>query len=61
MKQNPARVETEETYVSRYFYGVQKLVTLTADAMVVNRVPFLVNLLQKIRLFTVGFILRHTS
>ena len=50
--QNPARVETEDIYVSWYFYGVQKFVTLTAEVMFVNRVPFLVTMSQNRRLFT---------
>ena len=51
--QKPERVETEETYVPRYLYGLHKFVTLTADEMFVNGVPFLVTLSQKIQLSTV--------
>ena len=39
--QTLARVETEETYEPRYFYGVHKFVTLTEDVILVNGVPFL--------------------
>ena len=55
MRHKLARVETEETYVPRYFYGVHKSVNLTADVMFVNGVPFLVTLSRKNRLFTVEF------
>ena len=51
--QNPARVEAEEIYVSWYFYGVQKFVTLTAYVIFVNGVPFLVNFSQKIQISTI--------
>ena len=43
-RQKPVRVETEETYVPRYFYGFHKLLTLTVDVMFVKRVPFIVTL-----------------
>ena len=61
MRQKPARVETGETYVPRYFYGVHKFVTLTADVMFVNRVSFLVTLSRKISLFSVEFFLSLTD
>ena len=61
MRQKPARVETEETYVPRYFYGLHKFVTMTADVMFVNEVPFLVTLSQNIRLFTIEFLPSRTS
>ena len=61
MLQKLARLETEETYVPRYFYGVQKFVTLTADVMFVNRLPFLVTLSQSIQLFTVELLPIHTD
>ena len=48
VRQKTERVETEETYVPRYFYGVHKFVTLTADVMFVNGVPLLMTLSQKI-------------
>ena len=35
-RKKPERVETEEFYVTRYFYGVHKFLTLTADVMFVN-------------------------
>ena len=56
VRQKPDRVETEETPIPRYFYGLHKFVTLTADVMFVNGVPFLVTLSCKIRLFTVEFL-----
>ena len=61
MRHKPARVETEETYVPRYFYGVRKFVTLTADVMFVNGIPFLATLSRKIRLFTVKLIPSRTA
>ena len=61
MKQNPARVETEETYVPRYFYGLHKFVTMTADVIFVNKVHFLVTLSKYIRLFTIEFLPSRTS
>ena len=61
MRMKTSRVETEETYVPRYFYGVQKFITLTANMMFVNGVTFLVNLSQKIRIFTVKFLPSHTA
>ena len=57
MRQNPERVGTEETHVPRYFYGVNKFVTLTVDVMFVNGLPFLVTLSQKIKLFTFELLL----
>ena len=44
VRQKPTRVETEETYVPRYFCGVHRFVTLTAGVIFVNGVPFLVTL-----------------
>ena len=55
------RVETEETYVPQYFYGVQKFITLTTDVMFLNGFPFFVTLSQNIRIFTVEFLLIHTA
>ena len=52
-REKPARLETEEIYIPRYFYGSHKFVTLTADVMFVNSVPFLVTMSRKIRQFTV--------
>ena len=61
VRQKTGRVETEETYVPRYFYRVHKFLTLTAVVMFVNEVPFLVTLSQKIQLFTVEFIPSRTD
>ena len=61
MIQKPVRVETEDTYVPRYFYGMHKFITLTADVMFVNRVPLLVNLSREIQLFTVELLPSRTS
>ena len=51
----------EETSIPRYFYGLHKFVTLTADVMFVNGIPFLVTLSRKIRLFTVEFLPSRTA
>ena len=61
MRQKTARVETEETYVPRYFYGVHKFINLTAGVVFVNGVPFLVTLSKKIQIFTVQFLPSRTS
>ena len=39
VRQKADRVETEETTIPRYFYGLHKFVTLTTDVMFVNGVP----------------------
>ena len=61
VRNKPVRVETEEIYIPRYFYGVHKFVTLITDMMFVNGVPFLVNFSRNIQLFTVELILIRTA
>ena len=61
VRKNPERVETEETYVPRYFYGVHKFVTFTADVMFVNGVPFIMTFSRNIQLFTVELIPIRTA
>ena len=61
MRQKPKRVETVKAMVPRYFYEVHRLVTLTADVMFVNGVPFLVTLSRKLRLFTVEYLPSRTA
>ena len=60
-RQKPERVDTLETVVPRYFYGLHKYMTLTADVMFVNRVPFLLTPSQKIRLFTSEYLTSQTA
>ena len=61
VRQNPAKLETDETYVPRYFYGLHKFVTLTAGVIILNGVTFLVTLSQKIGLFTTKFLPSSTA
>ena len=56
VRQKPDKVETEETPIPRYFYGLHKFVPLTTDVIFVNGVPFLVTLSRNIRLFTVELV-----
>ena len=60
-REKPERVDTSETVVPRYFYGLHKYVTLTADVMFVNGVPFLLTLSRKIRLFTSEYLPSQTA
>ena len=61
VRQKPDRVETKESSIPQYFYGLHKFLTLTADVMFVNSVPFLVTLSCKIRLLTVEFLPSRTA
>ena len=46
---------------SRYFYRLHKFVTLAADVMFVNSIPFLVIFSIKIRLVTVDHVPNRTA
>ena len=61
VRQKPNRVDTSEIMVPRHFYATHRIVTLTANVMFVNGVPFLVTLSRKIRLFTVEYLLSRTA
>ena len=53
VRKKPLRVDTEYVEIPRDFYRLHHFVTLTADIMFVNGIPFLVTLSRKIRLVTV--------
>ena len=49
----PARVVTDYVDIPRYIFDIHKQVTLTADIMFVNSVPFLVSASRNINLITI--------
>ena len=53
VRDKPTRVEVEVLPIPRDYYTLNNFVTLTADVMFVNEVPFLTTLSRRIRLFTV--------
>ena len=53
VRRPPIRVNEDYVEVPRDFYELHKLVTLTADVMFVNGLPFLATFRCKIRLTTV--------
>ena len=55
VRQRPRRVETEYLRIPRDFYELHKFVTLTADVMFVNGIPFLVTMSRKIKFRTAEF------
>ena len=53
---SPHRVEMEYLEIPCNYYMLQKFITLTADVMFVNGVPFLTTLSRKIRLVTAKYL-----
>ena len=53
---SPHRVEMEYLEIPCNYYMLQKFVTLTADVMFVNGIPFLTTLSRKIRLVTAEYL-----
>ena len=60
-REKPERVDTSETVVPWYFYGLNKYVTLTADVTFVNRVSLLLTLSRKTSLFTSRYLTSRTA
>ena len=56
MRQAPSRVRTEYIEVPRDFLLLVKNVTLVADVMFVNKVPFPITMSRKIKFITVEFL-----
>ena len=61
VRQKPGRVEPEFIKIPRDFYELHKFVTLVADVMFVNGLPFLTTLSRDIRLRTVEFLPSRTA
>ena len=55
VRQRPRRVETGYLRIPRDFYELHKFVTLTADVMFVNGIPFLVTMSRTIKFRTAEF------
>ena len=53
---SPHRVEMEYLEIPHDYYTLQKFITLTADVMFVNGIPFLTTLSRKIRLVTAEYL-----
>ena len=61
VRTNPTRMEMEYIPTSRDFYVIRKFVTLKADVMFVNGLPFLIALSRKIKNFTPKYIPTRTA
>lgn len=61
VRRRPERVTTNIVSIPRDFVLLHKFVTLTADIMFVNGVPFLVTRSRNIQLITVEFLRRRTA
>ena len=55
VRQRPQRVDADFVQIPWDYYVLHKFVTLTADLMFVNGIPFLVTLLREIRLYTAEY------
>ena len=60
-RQKPKRVESEYIKIPRDFYRLHKFVTLTADVMFVNGIPFLMTFSRNIRLITTEHVPSRTA
>ena len=61
VRRAPARVQTDYIEVPRDFLLLVKNVTLLADVMFVNKVPFLITVSRKIKFITVEFLSSRTA
>eukprot|EP00804_Cyclotella_cryptica_P019093 CCRYP_021211-RA/>CCRYP_021211-RA protein AED:0.16 eAED:0.16 QI:0/0/0/0.66/1/1/3/0/1057 len=61
VRRRPERVTTDVVAVPRDFVRLHKFVTLTADIMFVNGIPFLLTRSRGIQLITVEFLPRQTA
>jgi len=61
VRKKPERVEPEYTEIPKDFYVLHRFVTLTADVMFVNGIPFLITRSRDIRLNTVEFLPSRTA
>ena len=61
VRRKPERVDTEIVQILRDFYVLHHFVTLTADVMFVNSIPFLTTLSRKIKLRTAEFLPSRTT
>ena len=61
VRQNPERVDPVYTAIPRDFYELHRFVTLTADVMFVNGIPFLVTLSRKIKMLTAEYLPSRTA
>ena len=61
VRRKPERVDTEIIKIPRDFYALHHFVTLTADVMFVNGIPFLTTLSRKIQLRTAEFLPSRTA
>ena len=60
-RQNPKRVVEEYMKMPRDFYQLHKFVTLSADVMFVNGIPFLITFSRNIRLITAEHVPTRTA
>ena len=61
VRQRPDRVDPEYTQIPRDFYELHHFVTLTADVMFVNGLPFLVTRSRDIKMITTEFLPSRTA
>ena len=61
VRQKHDRVDPEFTQIPKDFYELHHFVTLTADVMFVNCIPFLVTRSRDIRLNTIEFLPSRTA
>ena len=56
VRQNPERVDPVYTAIPSDFFELHRFVTLTADVMFLNGIPFLVTLSRKIKILTAEYL-----
>ena len=60
-RQNPEHVTTDYVDIPKDFLALHKYMTLVADVMLVNNIPFLITVYCGLKFVTVKHILRRTA